>query len=227
MRSLLTLLVAFGTASLLGEAALFGVLYAKGLISTDKLHDMLTVVYDVDLAQLQTQLESEHPEDETEQPSLHEIQMARKLAHLDLDLVELGADKGWNELRELSQTLSQQFEEYQQLKRSFEESLVKLDKVGEDVALRDVKTRLEVMNPKQAKEQIVKILDDEAIGEAQATEQVIHLLQAMAPDRKKKILTEFKSDEDAGRLHKLLKHIREGVADRTLIRETRAKFQGN
>jgi hypothetical protein len=53
---------------------------------------------------------------------------------------------------------------------------------------------------------------------------VVTILKAMPLDKRKKILAEFKSEEEAEKLHDILKQIREGVPDTALIRETRAQL---
>ncbi len=221
MRLLLAALVYVGVATIASQTALFGVLWGKGLLTREKLTDMLSVAHGVDLASIRRDLTPPADEDVGERRSLQQTVEARNLLHLDLDLREIGADKGWSEMRELRRQLENDRENYQILKAAFDDRLVQLQQAGTDPELRELQIRLETMNPKQSKEQILRILDDEEIGEDRALNHVVNMVKSMPLERRKKILAEFKAGDDAKRLHAILKRIRQGALDVKLIKETR------
>jgi hypothetical protein len=225
MRIVTAMLVYFGVASLLAQSALVGVMWQKGLLSRGKLINMLAVAHNVDLPSVRRNLIPPDVDEPGEQFSMSQVTAARNLIHLNLDLREIGADKGWNEMRALQDHLIAERELYQKLKVAFDERLKQLQEAGADAALRDVQIRVESMNPKQAKEQILRILDDKDIGEDLALDQVVTMVKSMPAERRKKILGEFKSEDDAKRLHLILKRIRVGSSDVALIRETREKVK--
>jgi hypothetical protein len=71
------------------------------------------------------------------------------------------------------------------------------------------------MKPKQAKEQIERMLVD---GEMK---QAVVLLSSMPIEKRAKIVTEFKTDKESEELAEMLRLIRAGEPDVTLIDETK------
>ena len=81
------------------------------------------------------------------------------------------------------------------------------------------------MQPKQAKDQLLRMLDEAGPEELEKVNRdVVTMLKSMPLDKRKKIVSEFKTDEEAEKLHEILKQIREGVPDLTLIHETREQL---
>jgi hypothetical protein len=67
--------------------------------------------------------------------------------------------------------------------------------------------------------------DDEAEAERAMTD-VVTILKGMSLDKRKKIIAEFKSAEDSMRLHEILKEIRLGEPEVSLIQGTRDQVKG-
>ena len=75
------------------------------------------------------------------------------------------------------------------------------------------------MKPRQAKEQIVLMMD------AGSLKDVVALISAMAPAKRSKLLAEFKTPDENERLAKILKLIRTGEPELTLIDDAKTKLQ--
>ena len=71
-------------------------------------------------------------------------------------------------------------------------------------SLKELQRTLEAIKPAQAKEQIVKMLEDDAMDD------VVTILKSMAIDKRKKIIAEFKAGPDTEWLYDILKNIRMG-----------------
>jgi hypothetical protein len=69
------------------------------------------------------------------------------------------------------------------------------------------------MKPKQAKEQIQKMLAERELKQA------VTLLSAMPIEKRTKIITEFKTEEESEQLAEMLRLIRAGEPEVTLVDE--------
>ena len=77
---------------------------------------------------------------------------------------------------------------------------------------------LESIKPKQAKEQIVLMIKDGQMKD------VVALLTPMPVTKRAKIITEFKTPEEAKMVAELLDLIREGVPEAPLVDETKKQL---
>jgi hypothetical protein len=81
------------------------------------------------------------------------------------------------------------------------------------------------MQPKQAKEQIMRILEQSPGPTDNPMRDIVTIFKAMAPEKRKKILGEFKNELEIEKLHDILHEIRLGGADAELLRDTRSQLQ--
>jgi hypothetical protein len=81
------------------------------------------------------------------------------------------------------------------------------------------------MSPKQAKDQILKMLDEPSTVADDPMQDVVTVLKSMADDKRKKLLGEFKTPEEADRLAEILREVRLGLPDSDVIRDTRNQLQ--
>jgi hypothetical protein len=88
-----------------------------------------------------------------------------------------------------------------------------------------VQVTLEAIAPKQAKEQLVKMLQDPKSPANDPMEDTVRILKAMPLDKRKKILAEFKTPEEVKTLAEILRVVRLGGSDTELMRDTRAQLQ--
>ena len=82
-----------------------------------------------------------------------------------------------------------------------------------DAALLEVQRTLEAIAPKQAKEQLLRMLAEAKTPADQPMEDVLRILKAMPLDKRKKILAEFKTPEEIEKLADVLREIRLGGSD--------------
>ena len=117
--------------------------------------------------------------------------------------------------------LEQERQRYNDLKDTFDVELEKIRSGAVDQAMRDVQRQLESVDAKLAKDQIIRILEDHSIPQAESMHFVVTIIKSMGLERRRKILSEFKDEDDTERLHAILRQIRLGVPDVELIRQTR------
>lgn len=216
--------VYLGLATLLTEAAAAGILWNKGWLQPHRITDVLSVLYNVDLVALRQAKTPPEEKNDLAPPSLDDVLESRRRYHLDLDLRELAIDQGNRELQELQVEIKTRRTAHQAAKNDFDARLAQLQQGGVKEELAEVRRRIEVLAPKQAKEQLLKILDDQELDADVALEDVVSIIKAMPLERRKKVLGEFKSDVEMDRLHQILGGLRAGTAESKLIQETRQKL---
>lgn len=215
----------FCAATVIAQVAAIGVLASQGVLTKPRVMQCLAALYGVNIHELEQKTAEANQLPPQEQPAFAEVIKQRALASRDLDLRETAVDKALVDVRALTAQLKTERERYDQLKQQFDARLAQLEQVSTDTSLQEVQRTLEVIQPKQAKDQILRMLDEaDTEDQERVTRDVVTILKQMSLDKRKKILGEFKSEEEAEKLHELLKQIREGVPDTTLIRETRAQL---
>lgn len=211
-------------ATVLAEAALLAALWARGALTDERLVQVMAVSQDVDLQATWERLERARRPVEVEQISFEEMVDDRKLLSLDLDLREIALDKGLIDVRQLEFMLERERTQYDNLKHTFDKQLETL-KMGEtDIALQELQRQIESVSPRLAKEQILMILEDPALDPDTSLRFVVAMFKNMPLDKRKKLVAEFKTEQDNEHLHEILTQIRLGVPDVELIRQTRQRL---
>ncbi|MFV1966409.1 MAG: hypothetical protein ACC628_13380 [Pirellulaceae bacterium] len=216
----------FSVATLLAQAAALAVAWARGGLTVDRWVQILAVAHDVDMAKMWREMQGQASSTIHEQVSYDEVLLARAQTSVDLDLREMAFDKGWIDIRNLESMLEQEKKRYSQLKQSFDQRLDQLRKGAVDSALQDVQRQIESIDPKLAKDQILRILDDEEIDPQSRMHFVVSMFKNLSLDKRKKILSTFRNDDsELERLHQILRQVRLGVPEVTLIRDTRRRLE--
>lgn len=215
----------FCVATVLAEVGAIGFLAMQGVVTQEKLFQCMAALYGVNLREIEDKAKSANQPPPPEQPTFDDVLTKRALASRDLDLRETAIEKALVDVRSLTTQLRTERERYDQLKQQFDARLAALEQVFTDSSLQEVQRTLEVMQPKQAKDQILRMLEEATPEEREKVNRdVVTMLKSMPLDKRKKIITEFKTEEESEKLYEILKQIREGVPDLTLIRDTRDKL---
>ncbi len=151
-----------------------------------------------------------------EQPSFEEMLERRARAARDLELREQTVQTLQRDVRQQQQTLVEETKRLKTLRENFETELAAMREGAAAAGLDDVRRTLETIKPKQAKEQIVKMLADDRMDE------VVELFSQMSDSKRAKIITEFKTPEESEQLSRILKRVREGVPLAEATDKTRA-----
>lgn len=224
MGRLLSLLVFFSIATVMAEGGLLAVLWKRGLVNAHTAQNLLTVAYDIPVRELFDAMTLKAQPVKKEMVSFSEVQEARMLTSLDLDLRQMSSDKGLLDLRELEILLDQEKSRYFVIKNRFDLDWDNLQKGATESALKDLQHQIESLQPKAAKDQLLRILDSPDLPKDSALNQVVTIFKSMALDKRKKIVAEFK-DADAQRLQDILRQIRLGMPEVDVLQQTRAKLQ--
>jgi len=156
---------------------------------------------------------------EAEAPSFDEIEHQRAINSRHLELREQAIQSERERLRFEQRLVSEQRADYDRLLSAFEKRLGEMK--GGQLALGRENVRLiwENIKPKQAKEQILEMV------EAGESPEVVSILSAMPIGKRAKIVSEFKSEEETKKLSEIMTLIRQGVPDIGPIDETQAQLE--
>jgi flagellar motility protein MotE (MotC chaperone) len=220
-----SLFVAFCVATCISLAVVVGTLWMKGALSDDRYWKVLAAIYGIELDSGPPSAAA--PKDKNpEQPSYEAVLERRALVSLDLDLRESALDKGLQDLRNMESQIKTEQKRLELWKQSFDNRIAALENGRTDQAIVELQQTIEAMAPKQAKEQILQILntpprsaEDRPLGD------VVNLLKNMPLDKRKKILAEFKLPEEMEKLNEIVQEIRLGMPESELLRETRKQLQ--
>jgi hypothetical protein len=214
--------VAFCIGTVISMAVVGGMLWWKGVLNDERMYAMLAALQGIK-APPPPKLTA--TDTGAEQPSYDQILGARLRASLDLDLRENAIDKSLGDLRTIETSLKSESLRLDSWKQSFDKRLADLQSAASETSLREVQQTLEAMQPKQSKDQLMKMLAEPKTTNNDPMEDVVRILKAMPLDKRKKILQEFKTPEEIEKLHDILRIIRTGGSDTELLQETRNQLQ--
>jgi hypothetical protein len=217
--------VAMCVASVISLGVLGGMMCMKGALSGDRFLSILAAVYGIPV-EAAKQTDSAKADPNPEQPSLEAVIERRALASLDLDLRESALDKSLQDLRNLESQIKTERGRLDLWKQSFDNRIAQLESGRSDQAIVELQQTIEALQPKQAKDQILEILNTPPrSAEDQPLHDVVNLLKNMPLDKRKKILAEFKLPEETQKLAEILREIRLGMPESELLRDTRKQLQ--
>lgn len=214
-----TAFVYFCVATVIALAVGLATLWAKGALDPDRMYRISAVLHGLDLATLQAKATEKEKAFEVEQNSYDSIVQARAMKNLDLDLRETAIEKGLSDLSNMQDHLRTEKTRFQDLTSAYDKQLETLAQKEQATSIRELQLTLEALKPKQAKEQLVKMLDDNAM------DVVVAIVKQMPIDKRKKILAEFKQGTDVDDLYEILKNIREGEPIASQIKEAREQTE--
>jgi hypothetical protein len=218
---LLTSLLYLGVALLLAEAALATALWARGVLSPEKVVRLAAMADNVDVASIRREMERARRPYVADQFSFDEVLATRALISADRDLRKIALDDGIDDTYRMEHAVEQQ---YLQLKKTFDSQLTMLPPGATGPAVEEVRRQLEAISPKMAKDQLIRFLDEPSSDAGQKLQFVIAILKSMQVDTQKKILAEFKGEETA-RLHEILREMGQRLPEVALKQEPRKQLE--
>lgn len=205
LKSLFAIWTTICVATILGQCGAAAVLWSKGWLSGKKVTLILGVIKGVDLLEIEQKALPPQPSKTDEQ--LREVTIRRRL---DNDtIINLRRNAAKKDLLSLSAThanLREDGRRFEELKQSFEDALIKLEKQRTETALFETQETLVSLPPKQAKDQLLRMLGDAA------EEDIVTIFRLMDLNKRRKIIAEFKTPNEMQKLHSILKDVRLSAA---------------
>lgn len=203
-------LAAFCVATVITQVILTGYLASKGALSAETMTKLLALINGIDITGNKLQQILRESED-SEQPDFDEILEARKLQSYDMDMRLRSQKEYREELGLMLAELRTERDRFDERLASFRRELDELRQGAQKQGLQDVQRTLQSLDAVQAKEQLLIMYDDERIDD------VVTIVQAMSTDKRKDILAEFVSKDEADKLAEILRLISEGMPTSSLI----------
>ncbi|PQO26263.1 hypothetical protein C5Y97_30955 [Blastopirellula marina] len=212
-------------ATVLAAGVGAAILIATNRVDSAKAYSILAIVYGIDEDKIREQMDEEsQPEKDNEEPDMQAVIDARARRHLALDFRIQALDTGIENIRGMQANLAEERRRYDQLKTSFDDRLKQLEEGVRDDAIVELQRTMEAIDARQAKEQMMIMLE----RDDNSMQDVVTILKGMPNDKRKKIIAEFRSEEEKQKLADILNQIRLGVPEATLIKDARDqldKFQ--
>jgi stress-induced morphogen len=202
-------------------AALAGVIYLRssGRLNDDRIDRLLAVAQGIDTKETKSEQAVGDNANETEQPSYEDHEQARELQSHNLEMREQALKSGLDRIRFEQSKVAREKEIYDALENAFDTQLEALRTKALSSGRENVRMIWENIKPKQAKEQILKMLDNQEMNE------VVTILSGMPIGKRAKIVSEFKTGDETARLDEVLRLIRSGVPEVNLIDKTRSQVK--
>lgn len=191
----------------------------KGALDEARLYRVLAALHGIDMVLMQQELLTEKNEIDEEMPSYATRQELLTMKSLDQELRKNAIDNAWAEMNEMRTKLEVKSKRFEETKDNYAAKLQRTADEEMAVALKEVRRTLEAIKPEQAKQQILKMLEDDAMND------VVAILKNMPIDKRKKIIGEFEQGPDVEALYDILSKIREGEPLASEIKETQDKLK--
>ena len=212
---LVSCFVYFCTGTVLAVAIALGMMVSNGTLTHDKAVRMLAVAHDIDMSEFQAADAANLDQDAGEQPSYEDIEEVRAHKSRDLDIKLQSIAVQLKEFQHLADKLKTDRERYEIVRAGFKQELEEMKQNSTVGGMSEVRRALEAVKPRQAKDQILRMVEHGEI------EQVVALFSAMEDNKRAKIFSEFKEDSESQIMSDILRLIRlggqqAGLMDRTL-----------
>jgi len=220
VRLLMVALSALAIGTLVTEAALVGVAWSRGWLDPSRVERYVAV--------FQGRAKILYPEEErkpdTQQTSqaisLVDIARARAMTSRDRELREQSLATEVEEFRLTRSKLSEEMSRYMQMKNAFDKQLDELRAATLSSSAETTRLILETIKPKQAKEQLIRMVDEGSMQE------VVALLSGMSAAKRAKVIGEFKTEDESDKLARVLKQIRTAEPELSLIDQAKTDLKG-
>ena len=219
LRAVGLLIACLCVGTLLAQAAVLGYCWSNGVLSSEKMGQMMAVAQGTSIVTPRGEVKKDAPDKREGEISLLELARARAMRSRDFELREQSLQNEVDQLQTERLKLTAEANRYNQVKSGFEKQLNELRAATLSTNEETTRLILENMKPKQAKEQVMHMIDEGAMRE------VVSLLSAMQPGKRAKVLAEFKSPDESDKLAEILKLIRAGEPEVTLIDEAKKQAE--
>lgn len=217
LQALTALFIYFCVATVLSLTLIVGYLVAVRGLDAEKLTQISAVLQGIDLAGLAQKPGPEEVKPSEEQVSYEAVIAARAVKLRDIELRLVSLRQGLSRLESDRLTLSEEKTRFDRDRTTFDERLAELQESATSEGENDVRSILESVKPKQAKELILQMVE---AGEMPA---VVNMISQMPVTKQAKIVSEFRTPEESEKLQAILRLIQLGEPLASLVDETRSR----
>jgi hypothetical protein len=200
-------------ATLISQIAIVGYGWTSGTIDRHKLEQIAAVIAGTQMIPADEAPSADLLDESHQDISYEEILQQRATQSLNLDLREQAVSKGLSDLRGLVTQLQEDTRRFDMRRQAFQDNLKQLEEGAKGAAINEVRLTLEAMRPRQAKDQMIRMLEEDQM------EAVVTIIKGMAVDKRKKLLAEFKAGDEPDKLAEILQEILQGIPETTAIQQ--------
>ena len=193
-------------------------LWQRGLLTKDKFYRILGVVYDIKPPEQKEAEDNDFRYDAASQISLVQMRDAQLSRSLNLDIRESAVEKALNDLRNLETRLKNEGDQYNQRRVAFQKHLDTLRNLSLDQMALNQQQTTEVIDPKTAKELLLRKLDDDGL------DRVVTIVKNMPLDKRKKVAAAFRTAEELEKLYLIWDAMGTQSEEEELIRNTQGQL---
>jgi dGTP triphosphohydrolase len=208
----------FCVATILSQVILAAYLTATWKIDRERMVQVLAVAQGIDVLEMRRQADRDGREVSLEQVSYEQIRETRAVKVRHLELREQALGQGLLQLGSEQRKLAEETKRQEQIVESFRQELADLQQGAAATGLENARLKLESLKPRQAKEQLVAMLDNDELDD------VVTLLAGMTDSKAAKIMAEFKLEGEGEQLYEILRRIREGFPESNLVANTQSSL---
>jgi hypothetical protein len=214
MRGLGSLFAYVCIATLLAQICGLFLLIGSGRIQKTDVSYAIGIMTGVEKIPDSTLQASTTVEPEIVQPSVEQIASQRAIISRDIELREAELRRMLERLKIQRINLERDERTHTRIKEAFEAELKKIREGVIADGTENVRLVLENIRAKQAKEELVQMIEKKEINE------VVLLLSAMPATKRAKIFTEFKTREEIEHMDEILRLMRKGVPEVNVVEKT-------
>lgn len=211
------LVLCFCIGTIITQVILAAVVFPKLKLNHERVAQIVAIAQGAELPKKE---EAKSPAtQEGEQASYQEVVEARAVKYRNLELREQQLRNNLVQVQSEESKLADDIKRNKQLADNIKNDVEQIQKSSTTAGMEDVLAKLISMKPKQAKEQLVVMLDNKEI------DAVVALMKQM-PDKKcASIIAEFKTDDEKLKLSEILRRIREGMPEMKAVDKAQEKLQ--
>ena len=185
-------------ATLVAQVVAVGYLCASGRLDNRRVDQILLAARGEIQPLAQPREVTPQTDIDQEQPSYEDREQARQLQSRQIEMREQALKSGLERIRFEQHNLTRDKERYDALQGAFDQRLEALRSKALTAGRENVRTIWENIKPKQAKEQIMEMIDKQEMNE------VVTILVAMPIAKRAKIISEFKTPDELQKLDEML-----------------------
>jgi hypothetical protein len=206
LNALFAALLYLCAATTVAESIGMGMLWNQGMLTPDKITKYGAVLYGFDLRDLERS-ETDAPSDSETAGGDRLMERVQQHPLVHDRLAAVTSENG--SIHDRTNNLRINRERFETVKDSFDDLLNQLETEASQSSLQEVQRTLEVLQPKQSKDLLLRILEDAPAPGEDILADVVAIVQAMPQDKLRKIFGEFKTERERETLHRILLEIGE------------------
>lgn len=201
IRKLVDAFLWFCVASILAQLAILTVAAARGNLNDKTMTRVLAALNGVDIQgeRLRNILVSAK---ETPVPTYEDVLNAKVKSSLELDSRQEALDRLQRQISDRERLLRDEINRFELRRKDFQQELDRIKKGVQSENLNEIRKIIENLSPDQAKAQLLLMLKNNQKGD------VVSIIKALPPDKQKKLLAEFTSQEDQQQLSEIIHELK-------------------